>query len=159
MNMRSVHLFASDEKRTIQILRWVLTHYVILQVRFVIESLGYTMCEKYSSCDWKQAYQGGNVDWRPRRHLGLTSADVHPHQLLWTVQPVLADQRWAWRRHLHPFVVKLPEFLPLEKVSLLVVVLEDPINVIRHPFPHLNVARIVELYVLNFLIVAPVHIT
>ena len=48
---------------------------------------------------------------------------------------------------------------PLEKVGLLIMVLKDPVNVIRHPLPHLNVPRIVKLYVLHLLVISPVHVS
>ena len=95
---------------------------------------------------------------RSRRDLRLTNAHVDTHQLLWTVQPEFAGCHWACFCHLHPFIVELPEMFPLEKVGLLVVVLEDTVNIIRHPLPHLNVSRIVKLYVLHLLVISPVHV-
>ena len=89
----------------------------------------------------------------------LTDAHVDAHQLLWTVQPEFAGCHWARLCHLHPLVVELPELFPLEKVGLLVVVLENPVDIIRHPFPHLNVPRIVKLYVLHLLVISPVHVS
>ena len=94
-----------------------------------------------------------------RRDLRLADAHVDTHELLGTVQPEFAGCHRARLCYLHLLIVKLPEIFPLEKVGLLVVVLEDPVNIIRHPLPHLNVTRIVKLYVLHLLVISPIHVS